>query len=69
MPPGITRCRRDSPAADIAGQDVPTPSSAGTIRTSRQAPITEAAADTIRAMLADSAAQATHDPIAMFWIP
>jgi hypothetical protein len=38
MPPGMTRYRRDSPVTDIAEQDAPAPSSAGTIRTSRQAP-------------------------------
>lgn len=65
MPPGMTRYRRDSPATDIAGQDVPAPSSAGTIRTSRQAPITHAIAGTIQAMLADSAGQDTHDPIGL----
>ena len=61
----MTRYRRDSPATDIAGQDVPAPSSAGTIRTSRQAPITHAIAGTIQAMLADSAGQDTHDPIGL----
>jgi hypothetical protein len=63
MPPGTTRYRRDSPATDIAGQDVPAPSSAGTIRTSRQAPITHPTAGTIQGMLADSAGQHTHDSI------
>ena len=63
MPPGMTRYRRDSPATDIAGQDGPAPSGARTIRTSRWAPITNATADTIQAMLADSAGQDTHDPI------
>lgn len=59
----MTRYRRDSPATDIAGQDVPASSSAGTIRASRQAPITHAIAGTIRAMLAGPAGQHTHDPI------
>jgi len=65
MPAGMTRYRRDSPAADIAGQDVSAPSSAGTIRTSRQALITRAIAGTIQAMLAGSAGQDTRGPIGL----
>jgi hypothetical protein len=66
MPPGMTRHRRDSPATDIAERDAPAPSSAGTIRTSRQVPITYGTAGTIQAMLADSAGQDTHDPTGLY---